>query len=89
MEIKIIELSPNKALIRFLGEGHTFMNVLADEILKDPEVEVARYHLEFHFSDPELIVTTSGSRQPMQAIMDACRRISGYCDTLLDQVAGA
>lgn len=89
MEIKIIELSPNKARIRFVGEGHTFMNVLADEIIKDPEVEVARYHLEFHFSEPELIVTTRGSRQPVGAIMDACRRISGNCDTLLDQVAGA
>lgn len=89
MEIKIFELESNKARIVIVGEGHTFMNALVDEILKDSEVDVARYHLEFDFSDPELLVTTYGNREPLDAIKDACRRLAEECDTLIDEIEAA
>jgi DNA-directed RNA polymerase subunit L len=89
MEIKIIDLEPNKARLLFVGEGHTFMNVLTDELLRDPGVDVARYMMEFHFSDPELMVTTVGDRDPLEAITDASRRLAGHCDDLLAQIADA
>jgi DNA-directed RNA polymerase subunit L len=85
MEIKVLEVGADKARILFIGEGHTFMNLLTDELLKDPDVDVARYIMEFQFSDPELLVTTKGGREPISAIREACRRISGYCDELLQQ----
>lgn len=87
MEIKIIELKPNKARVVFIGEGHTFMNVLTKELLADPGVDVAQYMIEFHFSDPELLVTTLGERGPVDAIRDACLRLSEYCDDLQKQIA--
>lgn len=85
MEIKVLEVGAGKARILFIGEGHTFMNLLTDELLKDPDVDVARYIMEFQFSDPELLVTTKGEKEPISAIREACRRISGYCDELLAQ----
>ncbi len=87
MEIKVIELKPDKARIVFIGEGHTFMNALTDELLADPGVDVARYIMEFHFSDPELLVTTTGDRNPVEAIKDAAKRLLGYCDDLISQIA--
>ena len=83
MEIKVLELNDRKARILFIGEGHTFMNLLADEILKDPEVDVARSMMEFQFSDPELLVTTHGGKDPISVIRDACNRITSQCDELL------
>jgi len=86
MNIKILELEKNKARLVIAGEGHTFMNVLTEEILKDPGVDVARYLIQFQFSEPELLVTTRGARDPLAAIMDACRRLSGYCTELLEKL---
>lgn len=86
MNIKVLELEKDKARLIIQGEGHTFMNALTEEILKDPDVDVARYVIEFQFSDPELLVTTKGKRGPLTVIKDACERISGYCDECLSQV---
>jgi DNA-directed RNA polymerase subunit L len=87
MEVKVLELKPDKVRMAFVGEGHTFMNVLTDELLKDPGVDVARYIREFQFSDPELLVTTTGDRNAIDAVRDACVRISGHCDELLTQIS--
>ncbi len=86
MNIKILELEKDKARLIIQGEGHTFMNLLTDELLKDPDVDVAKYVIEFQFSDPELLVTTKGEKSPLDAIRDACQRISGFCNEILAQV---
>lgn len=84
MEIKVIELKDDLARIAFIGEGHTFMNALVDEILRDPEVDVANYSSEFHFTDPVLLVTTKGNKKPVDAIRDAAKAISGNCAGLIE-----
>jgi DNA-directed RNA polymerase subunit L len=86
MNIKLLELEKDKARLIIQGEGHTFMNTLTEEILKDPDVDVARYVIEFQFSDPELLVTTNGKKDPLDVIRDACARVAGYCDDLLSQM---
>jgi DNA-directed RNA polymerase subunit L len=86
MNIKILELEKNKARLVVSGEGHTFMNTLTEEILTDPGVDVARYLIKFQFSDPELLVTTKGDRDPLAAIKDACTRLSGYCTELIEKM---
>mgnify|MGYP001209346932 CR=1 FL=1 len=86
MNIKILELEKNKARLIIQGEGHTFMNVLTEEILKDPDVDVARYLVKFQFSDPELLVTTRGNRDPLAVVRDACGRLEECCNELLEQI---
>lgn len=86
MDIKVLELTEKKARLVFVGEGHTFMNMLTEEVLKDPAVDVAKYAMEFQFSDPELLITTSGGKDPLSVIRDACQRLIGYCDALLESV---
>ncbi|MBR1369005.1 RNA polymerase sigma factor [Methanocalculus chunghsingensis] len=87
MHLKILELEKNKVKMVLVRENHTFMNLLADEILKDPAVNVAKYLIEYQFSDPELLVTTDGSKDPITAIREACNRISRSCDELITQVS--
>ncbi len=86
MEIKVIELRDDLARIAFIGEGHTFMNALVDEILRDPEVDVANYSSEFHFTDPVLLVTTKGGKKPVDAIREAAVTISGNCTGLIETI---
>lgn len=83
MIVKVLELESNKARLLIQGEGHTFMNALTDEILRDPSVDVAKYLIEFQFSEPELLVTTKGKKDPMGVIRDACKRLSKNCDKLI------
>jgi DNA-directed RNA polymerase subunit L len=86
MIVKVLDLEKNKARLVLQGEGHTFMNALTDEILRDPTVDVASYIIEFQFSDPELLVTTKGKKDPIVVIRDACKRLSKNCDKLIKEL---
>jgi len=89
MIIKVLELEKDKARLIVQGEGHTFMNALTEEILRDPDVDVARYVIEFQFSDPELFVSTTGKKDPLAVIIGACKRLSKNCDVLLEKLQNA
>ncbi len=84
MIVKVLELEKDKARLVIQGQGHTFMNALIDELLRDPDVDIARYMIEFQFSDPELFVTTKGKKTPVPVIRKACKRIAGHCDELIN-----
>ena len=86
MKLKLLELTDNKARILFAGEGNTYINALASELINDPEVDVAQHRQVFQFSDPELVVTTIGGRPPLLAITDAAKRLSGHAGELLEQM---
>jgi DNA-directed RNA polymerase subunit L len=83
MIVKVLDLEKDKVRLVIQGEGHTFMNALVEEILSDPDVDVAKYMIEFQFSDPELLVTTKGKKNPLPIIKKACKRISGHCNKLI------
>jgi len=83
MIVKVLDLEKDKVRLVIQGEGHTFMNALVEEILSDPDVDVAKYMIEFQFSDPELLVTTKGKKNPIPIIKKACKRISGHCNELI------
>ena len=86
MKLKLLELTDDKARILFEGEGKTYINALAAELINDPAVDVAQHRQAFLFADPELVVTTVGGRSPLLAITDAAKRLSGYAAELLRQM---
>jgi DNA-directed RNA polymerase subunit L len=86
MIVKILDLEKDKARLIIQGEGHTFMNALVEEILNDPDVDVAKYTIEFQFSDPELLVTTKNKKNPLPIIKKASKRISGHCGELIKEL---
>ncbi|MGI5938844.1 DNA-directed RNA polymerase subunit L, partial [Methanoculleus thermophilus] len=86
MKIKLLELTDDKARILFEGEGNTYINALAAELLNDPDVDVAQRRQAFKFTDPELVVTTINGRPPLLAVTDAAKRLSSVAEELLRQV---
>ncbi|WFN36188.1 DNA-directed RNA polymerase subunit L [Methanomicrobium antiquum] len=89
MEIKILELTEDKARIAFLGENHTYMNTLKEEILKNPDVDVAQYYNEYTFTDPVLLVSTKNKKDPIEAIINAAKAVSSDCANLIELVEKA
>ena len=85
MKLKIIELEKEKIHLVLEGEGHTFVNALVEELLLDDEVDVAKYVIEFQFSDPEMTVTMkpNASKDAAAAVLEAAKRINARCDDLL------
>ena len=86
MKLKLLDLTDERARILFEGEGNTYIDALATELLRDPQVDVAQRKQAFRFTDPELLVTTVGGRPPLLAITDAAKRLSGYAGELLQQM---
>lgn len=86
MKLKLLELTDDKARILFEGEGNTYIDALAAELIRDPQVDVAQRKQAFRFTDPELVVTTIGGLNPLLAITDAAKRLSGYAGELLRQM---
>jgi len=86
MEIKILELEKDKARILFVGENHTYMNALADELLTNPDIDVATYESRFHFEDPQLLVTTKNGADPLEAIKKAAGSLVSSCDELIKNI---
>ena len=85
MKLKIIELEKEKIQLVLEGEGHTFVNALVEELLLDEDVDVAKYVIEFQFSDPEMLVTMKqgAKKDAATAILEAAKRINARCDDLL------
>ena len=77
MKLKLLELTDDKARILFEGEGNTYVNALAAELINDPGVDVAHHKQAFQFSDPELVVTTIGGRPMTEArYLTCCSRLN-------------
>ena len=89
MKISVLELSQNKIRLSLAKQGHTFMNGLVLELLADPRVDVANYLIEFQHSDPILMVTTVDGADPVEAVIDGCKRFSGRCDSLIEDLKRA
>ncbi|WOF17330.1 DNA-directed RNA polymerase subunit L [Methanoplanus sp. FWC-SCC4] len=89
MDIKIVELKDDLARIKFVGETHTYMSALSNELLNDKDVDVAQYTHEFHFVDPVLLVTTKNGKNPITAIKDAAQKLVEKTDFIIKEIEKA
>ena len=85
MKLKILENEKEKLSFAIEGEGHTLVNALVEELLLNPEVDVAKYVIEYQFSDPVVTVTMKpkSKQTPEKAVLAAIDTIIKRCDDLL------
>lgn len=75
MELKIIKEEKDFLQAELVGEGHTFTNLLKEELWEDEKVKSAAYVIPHPLtSNPQIIVRTSG-KMPKTALRDAAERI--------------
>ena len=83
--LKILENEKDNLSFAIEGEGHTLVNALVEELLLNPQVDVAKYVIEFQFSDPVVTVTMKpkSKQTPEKAVLAAIETIISRCDDLL------
>lgn len=89
MNLKIISKTENEAIIEFIGEGHTILNLLRTELLKDKRVLMATYDTKFPVMDnPVFRLRTNGS-DPIAILKEATARIIDQCEEFSSKYAEA
>lgn len=76
MELKILEEKKNKLILEIKGEGHTFLNALKNELLKNKHVKIASYNISHPIVGvPKIILETDGEA-PKKVLQDAAKKMS-------------
>ena len=76
MNINIVEEKKNKLVFEVDGIGHTFINLLKNEMWNDEHVKIATYTIRHPtVSKPKIIVETDGDESPKAAITSAVSRL--------------
>ena len=75
MELKLIEEDKEKLKIEIKGEGHTFCNLLRDELWNDKSVKAAGYAIEHALmGEPRLLIEASNPVKALQGAIDRLRK---------------
>jgi DNA-directed RNA polymerase subunit L len=89
VNLKIIKKTPEEVLIEFEGEGHTLLNLLRTELLKDDRVMMATYDTKFAIMDNPVFRLKTRDIDPVIALREAATRIVGQCDEFGELFAAA
>ena len=73
--MKILEKDGKKLKILAKGWGHTFLNLLRDELHNDSDVLTAAYTLKHPLVPKPTLVIKTKKKDPKKAIRDAIKRI--------------
>ncbi len=79
MQINILKSDKNEALIEFVGENNTFLNVLKSVLLQDEDLRMVTYDIKFSTSHPILCIKTT-EKDPLAALKDAACNLVSQCD---------
>jgi len=76
MEIKVLEENKEKIVLEVIGEDHTLLNLIRDELWQDKDVEVAGYHIDHPLvSNPVLTIETNGKESAKKALQSCLDRL--------------
>lgn len=86
MEINITEQGKNRLQATFVGADHTVCNVVANELWADKSVKAAAYTIDHPLvGKPKMVIDTDG-KNPIESIVDACKRVKKMNAELLKSV---
>ncbi len=89
MNLKIIKKTDDQAVIEFIGEGHTILNLLRTELLTDERVVMATYDTKFPIMDNPVFRLTTKGADPIVVLREAAARIIGQCQEFSEKYAEA
>ena len=76
METKVIEDKKNKFVFEIVDMGHTYLNLLKNELWNDNHVKVATYNIRHpQASKPKFILETDGDESPRAALSSSIGRL--------------
>jgi len=88
MEIKAIEDKKTRFVFEIDGMGHTYINVLKNELWNDGHVKVATYNIKHpQVSKPKFILETDGDESPKAALSSAISRLKKTSEKFKSQLS--
>lgn len=76
MKVKILKLTDEAIEMEIDGEDHTLCNALCKELFNDKSVVFASYRIDHPLvGRPRVYVQTDGSKSPVEAIIEASKRL--------------
>ncbi len=76
MEFNVLEDKKNRLVFEIDGIGHTYINILKNELWNDEHVKVATYIIKHpQVSKPKFILETDRDRSPKAALNGAVGRL--------------
>jgi len=90
MELKTLESGKNKIVFELQGVGHTFCNLLVQELWKDEHVKVAAYNVDHPLiGKPKMVVETDGKEDVKKVLADAVKKLKKDSDKFRELAKGA
>ncbi|HLC56098.1 MAG TPA: DNA-directed RNA polymerase subunit L [Candidatus Nanoarchaeia archaeon] len=89
MEIDVLEQSKDRLKIEIVGEDHTLVNALRNELWKNSHVKVAGYGIDHSLiSSPILTIETDGNENPRKALEKAVSSLKDQNKQFSDIIKG-
>lgn len=86
VSVEVVKFSNNVLELKVRGEGHTLLNLLVDELNRDPRVTAA-YRVEHPLLNiAYFIVKTDGTVNPLDALKEARERLKAKLEAFRKQV---
>ena len=83
MKINILEDKKNKLVFEVEDLGHTFLNILKNELWNDNHVKIGTYNIRHPIiSKPKFILETDGNENPRSALSNAISRLKKTTEKL-------
>lgn len=81
MKFNVLEGKKNRLVFEIDGMGHSYLNILKNELWNDDHVKVATYNIKHpQVSKPKFILETDGDRTPKAALSGAVSRLKKLSD---------
>ncbi len=89
MEIEVIEQSKEKLKIEIVGEDHSLVNALRNELWNNSHVKVAGYGIDNSLiNSPILTIETDGNENPRKALEKAVNSLKEQNKQFMDVIKG-
>ncbi|MDD4281664.1 MAG: DNA-directed RNA polymerase subunit L [Candidatus Methanofastidiosa archaeon] len=89
MELNILSESDTAMELVFVGENHTFANLIRSYLEQDPAVVFSAYrvsHPLLDYEKPVMLIKTDGTKSPRQALTDANEMLKATLHEMKDQL---
>lgn len=88
MELNIIEDKKGRFVFEIDGMGHTFLNMLKNELWNDSHVKVATYSIKHpQTSKPKFVLETDGDESSKTALSSAIGRLKKLSEKFKKEVS--
>ena len=88
MEINVLEDKKSRFVFEVEDMGHTYLNILKNELWNDSHVKIATYVIKHaQVGKPKLILETDGEESPRAALTSAAGRLKKSSEKFKKELA--